>query len=109
MPDPAAIRIESFIVERYLPGASPEQLHDIVERLARERFDPPTRYRGSIVIPGDESCLCLFDAVDADTVRQVNDALRLPVARVTPVELSLGAVPPERHVVPGPPDVHVPQ
>jgi hypothetical protein len=40
-------------------------------------------------VPGDESCLCLFDA---ETVRCVNDALNLPVARITSVEISVEPV-----------------
>jgi hypothetical protein len=84
-------RTSSFVVERYLPGATVHQLHDIVDRLTRAIIDPPTHYRGSIIVPGDESCLCLFDAVDADAVRRVNDALGLPVARITSAEIFVGS------------------
>jgi hypothetical protein len=79
----------SFVVERYLPGATLDDLHDLVVRVAAATFDAPTRYRGSIIVPGDEACLCLFDAVDVDAVRRANDAVGLPVARVSSAEVSL--------------------
>jgi hypothetical protein len=74
--------MSTFLVERYLPGADRDQLDRIVGQLAQARFAPGVHYRGSVIVPGDEACLCLFDADDADTLRDANLALGLPVARV---------------------------
>jgi hypothetical protein len=74
--------MQSFIVERYIPDRDVAHLIGIAERLEQAQFGRGVRYRGSIIVPGDEACLCLFDADDADTVRAANLALGLPVARI---------------------------
>ncbi len=72
----------TFIVERYLPGMSRDALAGIVDSVAHTTFDPSVQYRGSIIVPGDEACLCLFEADHAEAVRVANESLGLPVARV---------------------------
>lgn len=74
-----------FVVERNLVGWTGEEI-DALER----RWDESTsefaehgvRHIESIVIPGDETCLSVFEGPDADTVRSVNEACRLPTGRV---------------------------
>ena len=76
--------METFAVERYLPGSDQPHLVAIAEQLATSDLPAGVHYRGSIIVVGDEACICLFDAESADHVRAANAALGLPVARVVP-------------------------
>jgi hypothetical protein len=38
-----------------------------------------------IYAPGEQRCLCLFEAADPDPVRSVNDIAQFPLARVVAV------------------------
>jgi hypothetical protein len=91
------VAMDTFIVERYLPGSSREDLAAIAERLARTDFEPGVHYRGSIIVPGDEACLCVFAADDADRLRAANVALGLPVARIVVAALVEGRREPSQH------------
>ena len=33
-------------------------------------------------VPGEDKCMCLFEAQNADTVKQVNDTAKIPYTRV---------------------------
>lgn len=76
-----------FMVDRYLPGATAEQLA-AAQRAAietGERFrtrDRPVRYIRSTFLPGEQRCMCLFEAPAADLVREVNEAAGLPFSRI---------------------------
>jgi hypothetical protein len=89
-------RMPCFVVERYLAGWSPEQIHQLVDRIVSSG-DAFARHHvshvRSLVLPGDETCLCIFDGPDADTVARANAALALPVDRVGPAELAPSAPP----------------
>jgi hypothetical protein len=71
----------TYLVERYLPGRDQAWLEEALARLPLER-DGVT-YLGSVYIPEDESCLCRFEAGDAEDVRLVNELARVPFARIT--------------------------
>jgi hypothetical protein len=62
-----------FLVELYLTGGV-DRLADTVERAraaaALSTDGSAVRYLRSIVVPGDETCLHLFEAPDAAAVRQ---------------------------------------
>jgi hypothetical protein len=45
------------------------------------------RHVHSVVIAADETCLCLFEAPDADRVRRANVDLGVPLDRVVAGEL----------------------
>lgn len=76
-----------YMVERTLPGATPETVEIIgrsVDRVCRS-FAPrgsPVRFLRSTFIPGESRCLCLFYAADAGDVQEVNDAAHLPLDRI---------------------------
>lgn len=76
-----------FMADRELPGVTLEQLAD-AQRAAidtSERFTAagkPVRYIRSMYVPGEEHCMCLFEAQDAASVREVNDAARIPYTRI---------------------------
>jgi hypothetical protein len=89
--------MQTFVVERYVPGAGPDRLAAIAERLSAASLGPSVLYRGSIVVAADEACLCLFDADGPDAVRSANEALDLPISRIVLVS----CFPPEDALVTG--------
>jgi hypothetical protein len=76
-----------FVVERNLVGWTGEEIDDLERRCAESSTvfaDRGVRHVESITIPGDESCLAVFEGPDAETVRDVNEACLLPTGRVLP-------------------------
>ena len=77
-----------YIVERELPGVTMDQLAE-AQRAAIETVQRFTsegknvRYIRTTFVPGDARCMCLFEADNADLVREVNDAAQIPYTRVT--------------------------
>jgi len=71
----------TYLVERYLPGRDRAWLEEALGRLPS--WCDGVTYLGSIYIPEDESCLCRFEASDAEDVRLVNELARVPFARIT--------------------------
>ena len=43
----------------------------------------PVRYIRSLFLPEEARCLCLFEALDADCVRSLNDIAQVPFTSVT--------------------------
>jgi len=76
-----------FVVERYLVGWTGEEIDEMERRCGEstpEFIERGVRHLESIVIPSDETCLSLFEGPDAETVRDANEACRLPTGRVLP-------------------------
>jgi muconolactone delta-isomerase len=77
-----------YIVDRNLPGVTLEQLA-AAQKAAIEtsqRFSAqgkPVRYIRSTFVPGESHCMCLFEASNADLVKQVNEAAKIPFTKVT--------------------------
>lgn len=77
-----------YIVDRHLPGITPEQLAD-AQRAAIATSDRFTtegravRYIRTTWVPGDARVMCLFEAAQPDLVKQVNDAAGIPYTQVT--------------------------
>lgn len=74
-----------FLVERYLTGWTADEIESLVDTIRRHRaeFDArEVRHLWSIVLSGEETCLCLFDAADAGEVRAAHAGLGLPVDRI---------------------------
>jgi hypothetical protein len=76
----------SYLVECYWPGVSVEKLEAAADR-ARQSADElrrqgrNLRFLGSILIPVDETVLCLLDGDEAD-VRAVTEQAGIPFERV---------------------------
>ena len=76
-----------YMVERDLKGITMDQLA-AAQRAAIEtstRFTAegkPVRYIRSTFVPGESRCMCLFEAADAQLVRDVNEAAHIPFSRV---------------------------
>ena len=76
-----------YIVERYLPGITPDQLTAAAgaakcTTAAMAQEGTPVRYLRSTFIPGEEKCFCLFEGPSADAVRTANDRAQIPYERI---------------------------
>lgn len=99
-----------YAVERSLPGITigalaGAQAAAIGAAAQCSAEGMPVRYLRSVFLPGDNRCLCLFEAADAQAVRQVNDraglpylavseALDLPAPAPSPAPSQAGSAPP---------------
>jgi hypothetical protein len=76
-----------YMVERVLPGISMESIEALrtaAERACSDfaRSGKQVRYLRSTLTPGESRCRCLFEAPQADLVRELNDAASLPYSRI---------------------------
>jgi muconolactone delta-isomerase len=76
-----------YMVERSLPGIEMQQLAaaqqaaiETSEQFTAEGKD--VRYIRTTFVPGESHCMCLFEASDAETVKQVNAVAKIPFTRV---------------------------
>ena len=76
-----------YMVDRNLPGVTMEQL-GAAQKAAIETCKQftaqgkPVRYIRSMFLPGEVHCMCLFEASNADLVKQVNETAKIPYTRV---------------------------
>jgi hypothetical protein len=78
--------IKSYLVECYWPGVNEQMLAAAAGRTKQAarglgRRGRELRFRGSILLPADETVFCLFDGDEAD-VRAVGEQAGLPIERV---------------------------
>lgn len=84
-----------YLVERSLPGAQVEhiaaaQKRAIEDGKALTAEGKSVRYIRSTFIPGEQTCMCLFEAATADLVREANERAEVPFTRIVEaVDLSL--------------------
>lgn len=76
-----------FVVERYLPAVSLEDLAAAVDRDRRAAEGMtaagiPVRHLSTIYVPSDESCFCLFDAPSADALREAQECSGIGFERI---------------------------
>ena len=76
-----------YLVERHLPGITPDQLTAAAESAksttaAMTQEGTPVQYLRSTFIPSEEKCFCLFEGPSAEAVRTANDRAQLPYERV---------------------------
>ncbi len=76
-----------FMVERNLKGLSMDQLGaaqkaaiETGKRMSAE--GKSVRYIRSTFVPGDARCMCLFDAPNAEHVKELNDTAKLPYTNI---------------------------
>ena len=79
-----------YLVERDLPGISLEELaaaQKTAIRMVRELTAEgrEVRYIRSTFVPGEEKCICLFEAPNPDHVREANERGNIPFTRIVPV------------------------
>jgi len=76
-----------YMVDRDLPGVTMEQL-GAAQKAAIETGRKFTeegknvRYVRTTFVPGEAHCMCLFEADNADLVREVNEAAQIPFTRI---------------------------
>jgi hypothetical protein len=76
-----------YMVERDLPGISMEQ-PAAAQRAAIETSKDfsskgkAVRYIRSTFVPGEDHCMCLFEASNEGLVKEVNDTAKIPYKRV---------------------------
>ena len=75
-----------FIVERFVPGATPDDVRTwagaLETSIAALDLGDQIDYLGSEFVSRDETCLCFFDATSDELVRSVNDHAGVPYERV---------------------------
>jgi hypothetical protein len=80
----------TFMAECFWPGVTVEKVTDVGERIrhAARAIGPAARagrYIGSILVPGDEIALCLFEAPSKATASQLEQQAGIPSERVLQV------------------------
>ena len=76
-----------YVVERDLPGITMDQLA-AAQKAAIETGKEFTaqgknvRYIRSMYVPGDDKSMCLFEAPNAELVKEVNVAAKIPFTEV---------------------------
>ena len=76
-----------YMVERNLPGITMDQLGGAQQAAisTSQQFTnqgKPVRYIRSTFVPGEAHCMCLFEAPNANLVKEVNEAAKLPFTRI---------------------------
>jgi len=76
-----------YMVERDLPGIKMEQLAaaqkraiEVGKELTAEGRE--VRYIRSTFVPGENKCMCLFEAPNPDNVREANERADIPFTRI---------------------------
>lgn len=81
--------MNSYLVERYLPGLSEADVRSALARAqdaCAELCDAGTqiRYCGSIFLPLEEACFCRYESDHPEAVAEANERAQLAFARITP-------------------------
>jgi uncharacterized protein DUF4242 len=87
--------MNSYLVERYLPGVSEAEVRAGVSRVRAACAElsaegSAVRYAGSTFLPLEEACFCRFDSDRSETVAEANERAQFPFARIT-AGISIGA------------------
>jgi hypothetical protein len=77
----------AWIVERYLPDATKEQVDDDAARLTAATLalagdGADIRYLGTTFVAADEYCICRFESTSVDDVRLACDRAGVSYSRV---------------------------
>jgi muconolactone delta-isomerase len=76
-----------YMVERDLPGIQVEQLAQAQKRAIKAGKEltaqgKRVRYIRSTFVPGENKCMCLFEAPNAENVREANERAEIPFTRI---------------------------
>jgi hypothetical protein len=77
-----------YMVDRSLPGITMDQLAAAQKAAIEtsEQFSSDgkhVRYIRSTFVPGEDHCMCLFEAENPQLVRDVNETAQIPFTRIT--------------------------
>ena len=73
-----------FLVERYVPSMSADDIDAATARLDG-MADAETRHLGTLLIPGEDTCLSLFEAPEQVAVETVNGRAGFALHRIVEV------------------------
>lgn len=78
-----------YMVERDLPGVQMEQLASAQKAAIQAGKElsaqgKQVRYIRSTFIPGQDKCMCLFEAPNPENVREANERAKIPFTRIVP-------------------------
>ena len=76
-----------YMVERDLPGIKMEQLAAAQKRAIEAGKEltaqgKQVRYIRSTFVPGQNKCMCLFEAPNPENVREANERAQIPFTRI---------------------------
>jgi len=76
-----------YMVDRDLPGIKMEQLAaaqkaaiDLSHKMTAQ--GKKVRYIRTTFVPGEAHCMCLFEAANADLVKELNETAKIPFKRI---------------------------
>ena len=76
-----------YMVDRELPGIKMEQLAaaqkaaiDLSQKMTAQ--GKKVRYIRTTFVPGEAHCMCLFEASNADLVKELNETAKIPFKRI---------------------------
>ena len=80
-----------YLVEREMPGVTMDQLAAAQKRAIQVGLDltaqgREVRYIRSTFVPGECRCMCLFEAPNAENVREANEKAEIPFTRIIAAE-----------------------
>ena len=80
-----------YLVERDLPGITVDQLAAAQKRAIQAGMDLTAeglsvRYIRSTFIPGEQKCMCLFEAPNPENVPEANERAQIPFTRIVAAE-----------------------
>jgi muconolactone delta-isomerase len=78
-----------YMVERDLPGVTVEDLAAAQKRaieIGKELTakGKQVRYIRSTFVPGENKCMCLFEAPNPENVKEANERAKIPFTRIVP-------------------------
>jgi hypothetical protein len=86
-----AFNMAVYLVERDLPGITMEELADAQKKAIQMGQEMTAqgrqvRYIRSTFVPGENKCMCLFEAPSAENVREANERASIPFTRIVPAQ-----------------------
>jgi Protein of unknown function (DUF4242) len=89
VPSVEGVKAGFYFVERYVPGATHDDLTSATARVASAAAEMAAegirvRYLGSSFIPGEETCFCEFEAASSEAVEWVNERAGVAFAQILP-------------------------
>lgn len=80
-----------YMADRNLPGITMGDLAGaqkaaIETGLQMTKDGRPVRYIRSTFVPGDSRVMCLFEAPNAENVRELNETAKIPFTRIVEAE-----------------------
>ena len=79
----------TYMVERYLPGITEQELHAAIGRVKAAAAQMQAEgvavgYLGATFAPTDQYCFCLFTGPSQAAVQEANQRAAFPHARIVP-------------------------